>query len=161
DCVSRNWEGNRANGLSHKSDISGNGRYVAFESEASDLLPPGVDTNGKIDIFVRDMTTRSTVRVNLSTSDQQALGENSGYAAISSAGRFVVFSSSATNLVPVPASTGLQCYVRDRDVSGSGIFDKPGNVSTQRLSETPAGDVALKKSGGNADMTADGRFAVF
>jgi Tol biopolymer transport system component len=161
DCVSRNWSGAQGgNGVSHKAAISGDGRFVCFESAAFDLLPPGVDTNGKIDIFVRDLDRKQTVRVSISTAGEQAV-DNSGYSAMSFDGRFVAFTSTAQNLVTVPPARGYQFFIRDRDVSGTGRFDQPGNVATRRMSQTPAGVVGAGKNGGNCDVSADGRFTVF
>jgi Tol biopolymer transport system component len=161
DCVSRRWNNAAGgNGVSHKSAISGDGRFVCFESAATDLLPPGVDTNGRIDIFVRDLDHKVTVRVSVSSTGEQAV-DNSGYSAISFDGRFVAFTSTAQNLVTVPQGRGYQFFVRDRDVSDSGNYDAPGNVATRRLSQTPAGVVGTGKNGGNCDVSADGRFTVF
>src|SRR3954451_13493427 len=84
--------------------ISADGRYVAFASVATDLVPG--DTNGRSDVFVRDRQTGTTERVSVSSSGQQAnFGGGSGdiessAPAISADGRYVAFASIATNLVP-------------------------------------------------------------
>ena len=58
---------------------------------------------------------------------------------ISADGRYVAFSSDATNLVPGDTNTSTDVFVHDRDVSGSGIFDTPGNIQTTRVSVDNAG----------------------
>lgn len=89
-------EGNGESGRSHYSyEISGDGRFVAFTSAADNLVPN--DTNGEIDVFVHDLRTRSTMRVSVSSTGEEADGE-SLTPSLSADGRFVSFDSSATNL---------------------------------------------------------------
>ncbi len=150
-----------ADGVSRKPQVSGNGRFIAFEGTASDLIAPGLDTNNQSDVFVRDLQQGLTVRVSVSSSGGQANG-TSGYAALSYDGRFVAFSSSARNLVPGDTTRGfLDCFVHDRDVAGDGVFDEPGDICTRRMSTTPTGVQANARSGGNCDLSADGRFLAF
>ena len=89
--------GHEANDLSQSASISADGRFVAYDSSASNLVPG--DTNGQSDIFVRDRETGTTVRVSVSASGEQA-NRHCLDAAISADGRFVAFTSGATNLVP-------------------------------------------------------------
>ena len=101
ECVSVDSSGNETNGWSGEPTISGDGRYVAFCSEASNLVPG--DTNGFRDIFVHDRQTGVTERVSIDSSGNQ--GNNiSGYyvdsSSISADGRYVAFDSDASNLVP-------------------------------------------------------------
>jgi Tol biopolymer transport system component len=91
------------------SDISSGGRYVAFASGAIKLVKG--DTNRRVDVFVRDMTGKRTVRASLATTDQQADGASSG-PSISADGRFVTFLSRAPNLTPQQPS-GENVFVRD------------------------------------------------
>ena len=90
--------------------MSGGGRYVAFWSAASNLVPG--DTNGASDLFVRDRKTGTTVRASLGPNGAQANGE-SYEALISRDGRFVVFTSRATNLVPNVSGPDSQIFRRD------------------------------------------------
>ena len=99
--------------------ISGSGRFVAFESSAR-LVPedtnhtsdvPG-DTNGVTDIFVRDLQTRITERVSVSSTDLEADGQ-SRYPSISAHGAHIAFMSSATDLVPGDQNAQDDCFVRD------------------------------------------------
>ena len=88
--------GGQANGDSSFPVISADGRFVAFESYATNLVSG--DTNGVRDIFVHDRQTGTTERMSVATGGGQATGE-SVFAAISADGRFVAFHSLATNLV--------------------------------------------------------------
>jgi hypothetical protein len=103
--------GHQANGLSSSPTISADGRFVAFQSEASNLVPG--DTNGHSDVFVRDRAAQVTRRVSVGAGGQQGNGE-SFEPAISAGGRFVVFWSSASNLVAGDTNNADDIFVRDR-----------------------------------------------
>jgi Tol biopolymer transport system component len=90
-------KGNEANNSSGSSDISADGRYVAFQSYASNLVPG--DTNRKKDVFVLDRKTGLVRRVSLSADGEQQNGESMGLT-ISADGAWVAFMSLASNLVP-------------------------------------------------------------
>ncbi|MGH2635083.1 MAG: CARDB domain-containing protein [Actinomycetota bacterium] len=92
--------------------VSADGRFVAFWSNATNLVPG--DTNERPDVFVRDRETGTTQRVSVSSDEEQSDGNSPeagvrGFVAegpdITPDGRFVVFSSSATNLVPGDTNT--------------------------------------------------------
>jgi len=91
--------------------LSADGRVVAFSSYASNLVPG--DTNGKFDNFVHDRTTGATERISVDSSGAQA-DDHSGESALSADGRFVAFTSLATNLVPGDHNGHLDVFVRDR-----------------------------------------------
>jgi Tol biopolymer transport system component len=91
--------------------LSADGRVVAFSSYASNLVPG--DTNGKFDDFVHDRTTGATERISVDSSGAQA-DDHSGETALSADGRFVAFTSLATNLVPGDTNGHLDVFVRDR-----------------------------------------------
>ena len=83
------------NGWSGRPDISDDGRYVVFESRATDLVAGG-DANGNgLDIYLFDASDRSLRRVSLATSGEQPATGESAAPAISGTGRFVVFTSTA------------------------------------------------------------------
>jgi Tol biopolymer transport system component len=88
--------GGQANGHSADPSVSDDGRFVAFRSDASNLVP--ADTNGRADIFVHDRTTGTTVRVGQPSGSES--NGSSAAPAISGDGAWVVFESDATNLVP-------------------------------------------------------------
>jgi Tol biopolymer transport system component len=92
--------------------ISGDGRYVAFHSDASNLVPG--DTNRAFDIFVRDRSTRKTRRISVGPAGAQANAESLGAPVISGNGRYVAFASLATNLVAGDANDITDIFVRDR-----------------------------------------------
>jgi len=103
--TSRVSQGSEPDGFSDSPAISGNGRYVVFRSGATNLLGAGNDTNGKLDIFLRDTCigagggcTPSTVRASVDSSGTEANNHNDA-PAVSADGRYVVFESTATNLV--------------------------------------------------------------
>jgi len=96
ELVSVNSEGEQGNMRSLKPSISGDGRFVAFHSDATNLVPG--DGNGSTDVFVRDRQTGTTVRVSVSSSGTEGDGR-SEFASISADGTRVAFYSSATNLV--------------------------------------------------------------
>ena len=137
--VSRATTGNPANGVSRDPSVSADGRYVVFSSFATDLVDG--DTNGFGDVFMRDMDTGLTALV--SSAGAPANGTSSlsglpGAREISDDGRYVVFTSSATNLTDAATNRALQVYVRDMTsrtvVRASVNNDVPalaGNLSSQ------------------------------
>jgi len=96
--------------------ISGDGRYVAFTSPATNLLGPGGDTNGGRDAFVHDCVTRVTERVNVAFGGGEPSPVSDPDVAISADGRFVVFDSTASDLLPPGVDTNgtSDVFVRDR-----------------------------------------------
>jgi hypothetical protein len=106
--------------------VSGDGRYVAFQSSATDLVSP--DNNPADDIFVRDTVGGTTVMVSVNTSGVQANG-NCLEPSITDDGRYIVFKSTATNL-GAAGGPQLRAYYHDRDADADGILDEPGAIST-------------------------------
>jgi Tol biopolymer transport system component len=90
-------DGTQGNSGSAWSAISADGRYVAFDSSATNLVPG--DTNGVLDVFIHDRQTGQTSRVSVASDGTQGNGA-SHLPAISADGRYVAFTSFATNLVP-------------------------------------------------------------
>ena len=91
--------------------ISSDGRFVAFASDATNLVP--TDTNQRTDIFVRDRRLGTTTRVSVGPASVQA-DQPSTTPRISGDGRFVVFGSVATNLVPGDTNSAPDVFVHDR-----------------------------------------------
>jgi hypothetical protein len=92
--------------------ISADGRFVAFDSRATNLVPG--DSNGFDDLFVHDMLSGSTTRVNVSTSGTPGDHDSSNQSlSISADGRCVAFSNSSTNLVGVDTNGASDVFVRD------------------------------------------------
>ncbi|BBH70112.1 hypothetical protein ACTI_67970 [Actinoplanes sp. OR16] len=109
--VSVSSGGVQGDGVSVLSAISGDGRYVVFGSEASNLVPG--DTNGYGDIFLHDRQTGATERVSVSTAGSQA-NEQSVIPAVSDDGNRVAFLSFASDLVPGDTNGFADVFVRDR-----------------------------------------------
>lgn len=155
--ASLNNAGNGGTGDSSRATISSNGRYVAFESVADNLVPR--DSNGRSDIFVRDMVAGRTARV--SVSSDGAEGDSDSYdPAFSGDGRFITFQSRSTNLVAGANSTISKVFLHDRDFDADGVFDEPGGVETALVSRTAAGGEANGDSF-NGTISADGRQIAF
>jgi hypothetical protein len=96
-------------------DISADGRFVAFESISTNLVAG--DTNGILDVFVHDRQTGTTTRVSVPTGGSPQANDESVEPAISGDGRFVVFLSFATNLVPGGTSGNGDVFVHDRQTN--------------------------------------------
>jgi Tol biopolymer transport system component len=143
-----------ANAHSASSSVSENGRYVAFQSDATNLTPEGVGG-----IFVRDMQTGTTTLVSRASGADGATGTRKSYApSISADGRFVAFHSAARNLVPGTPFCFDQfefvcylVYVRDRATN-----------TTELVSRASGQDGALPDwYASNASISGDGRFVAF
>jgi Tol biopolymer transport system component len=126
--------------------ISADGRYVAFQSKATNLVPG--DTNTREDVFVHDRQTGQTTRDSVASDGSQGNAASSG-ASISADGRIVIFSSQASNLVPADANNAVDVFARDRQ-SGQ----------TTRIAVSTAGIPASAKSGAGV-VSPSGRFVVF
>jgi len=109
-CVSVNALGELGNGKSTDATVSADGRYVVFQSRANNLVPG--DTNGVEDIFVHDVLTRQTNRVNISSSGAQA-NFPAFWPTISADGGTVCFSSVAPNLVPSDTNFRSDIFIHD------------------------------------------------
>jgi Tol biopolymer transport system component len=146
---------------SYVPSISGDGRYVAFESLATNLLGAGNDNNGFSDVFVHDLQTGATSRVSVDSAGAE--GDNNSYSpSISGDGRYVAFVSDATNLLGVGNDTNgsRDVFVHDRDADGNGTYDEPLGVSTVRVSVDSLGAEANGDSS-SSSISADGRYVAF
>ena len=145
--VSVSTSGVQGNDWSHLASISADGRYVAFDSFASNLVPG--DTNGIGDVFVHDRQTGATQRVSVSSSGTQAAGLNSAGASISADGRLVAFASGASNLVSGDSNNARDIFVHDRQTG-----------ATTRVSVSSSGVQANARSG-EFFLSPDGRYVAF
>lgn len=141
--VSVGRRGKQANEGSYSPAISGDGRLIAFDSLASNLVRG--DRNMSSDIFVRDLRSKSTERVSLGIGGAEANG-NSFDPAISDDGNVVAFWSKATNLVTDDTNNSADVFVHDRT---TGV--------TERVSVGP------RRDGGSFQpaLSADGRYVAF
>jgi Tol biopolymer transport system component len=120
--VSTSADGGQADAASSSAQISADGRYVIFESAASNLVAG--DTNGVADIFRKDLVTGAIERISTAGDGTEA-GGASRDAQISADGRYVLFESIADNLVAgdqrqnryLPEGSGHRC---DRAHLGDG-----------------------------------------
>ena len=126
--------------------ISDDGRYTVFASDAANLVAD--DTNASRDVFLRDLQAGTTVRVSLGPGGGQGNG-HSGFMSMSATGRYIVFASSATNLVPGDTNGAIDIFVRDVQTG-----------TTTRVSVGPGG-VQGNASSDEATVSADGRFVAF
>lgn len=109
--VSVGLGGAAANGDSGRPAVTATGRYVAFESDASNLVAG--DTNGRKDVFVRDTIAKKTTRVSVGAGGSQGNGQSQD-PSISDDGRYVAFSSGASNLVAGDSNGAFDVFVHDR-----------------------------------------------
>ncbi len=128
------------------SPISANGRFVVFVSDATNLVAG--DTNGQRDIFVRDLELGTTTRVSVSNTGAQA-NQQSYSPSISADGRFVVFTSDASNLVPGDTNGVADIFVRD-------LLNK----TTMRVNVSSSG-VQANQSSESPVINANGRYVAF
>ena len=141
--------GIEANSFSGSASLSADGRFVAFESGATNLVAGEVDGNGVEDIFVRDRQADTTERVSISDGEQEGDGA-SQVTAISADGRFVAFKSDATNLTAgADANGAADIFVRDRT-----------GGTTERVSVNSDEEEGDDDCGG-FDISSDGRMVVF
>lgn len=139
--------GEQANGASNHPAISGDGRYVAFTSQASNLVAG--DSNNAMDIFVHDLQDGITTRVSVDSDGVQANGDSWWRVAISEDGRYVAFSSAATNLVSGDTNGSSDIFRHDR-ITGETI----------RISLTFEGR-EVNSGSINPSISADGNLIAF
>jgi Tol biopolymer transport system component len=138
-------------GNSFAPSISSDGRYVAFESAADNLLGVGNDNNGVLDVFVHDRQTGATTRVSVDSAGAEGIGGDSSSCSISSDGRYVAFVSDATNLLGVGNDTNgrTDVFVHDRQTG-----------ATTRVSVDSAGAEGNNNSN-FPSISSDGRYVAF
>ncbi|MEW6775688.1 MAG: hypothetical protein AB1405_05310 [Bdellovibrionota bacterium] len=146
--VSRGWSGG-SNGTSGRACISADGRYVAYRSDASNLVSE--DPNGELtDVFLFDRQSGTTELASLGVSGAGANGQSVA-PSISADGRYVAFESSATNLTPGGDLNGSwgDIFVYDRDWNSvERVTLAPGGTAPNGDSRTPS-------------ISGDGEYVVF
>jgi Tol biopolymer transport system component len=139
-------DGGDASGKSHTPSINSSGRFIAFASLAGDLVEG--DENGFLDVYVYDKIADEMVRASVAAS----IGEPNGDSKdpyISGDGRYVTFSSAATNIVAEGANVNVDIYVRDLFLGETTkVSVRPDGVFTELNSWNPA-------------ISADGSHVVF
>lgn len=141
--VSTSSTGVEANASSQDPTISMNGRFVVFQSLASNLVAG--DSNAQADIFIKDLLNGATTRVSTDSTGAQA-DQQSRDASIAGNGRFVVFTSGATNLVAGDTNARDDIFVKDLQTGSTRIVSGSGTADDQSR---------------NAAISADGRVIAF
>jgi Tol biopolymer transport system component len=144
--VSGDINGDTGDHISDDPSISADGRYVAFVSGSSNLVEGG--TNDVVDIYVRDTTSGITSLVSVD-SDESVGNDHSSEPSISADGRYVAFSSSASNLVAGDTNGAVDIFVRDT-VDGT----------TTRISVSSS-DAQTNQSSFEPSISADSRYVAF
>jgi Tol biopolymer transport system component len=145
-CVSVDSSGNQGDGDSVFTSFSADGRYVAFHGGATNLVRN--DANHSWDVFVGDLLTGTTTRVSLDSNGNEG-NQSSINGVLSPDGRYVAFSSLATNLAPNDTNNWLDVFVRDRITGVTERVSVSSNGSQGDMwSDTPA-------------FAGDGRFVAF
>jgi hypothetical protein len=139
--------GAQANNGASTGEISADGTKVAFVSSSTNLVTG--DTNGKFDIFVRDLTLGTTERVSVSSAGVEGNGHSAAGVSISADGRFVGFRSDASNLVAGDTNGKSDAFVRDRQAG-----------TTTRVSVSSSGAQGDNASQGPM-LSANGQFVAF
>jgi Tol biopolymer transport system component len=143
--VSVSTSGAQGNGQSQNVSLSADAGLVAFDSDATNLVPG--DTNGWSDVFVRDTKHNTTTRISGAPDGGTANGASTN-SVISADGKFVAFRSAATNLVPGAPTTGI--YLRDLTAGTTTLVSKDANGAA----------IGLTIPDGIA-ISSTGRFVVF
>jgi len=139
-------DGNQGDDVSFEPSISADGRYVAFTSGASNLVP--ADTNDVYDVFVHDRQTGETVRLSVASDGKQGDGVSFD-PSISADGRCVAFRSDGSNLVPADTNDLCDIFVHDRQTG-----------QTERVSVASDGTQGDDWCG-DPSISADGRYVAF
>ena len=141
--------------INTRVSISDDGRYVAFMSSATNLVAG--DTNGKIDVFVRDRQTNTTERVSVATDGTQGNKDDVAGLGISDDGRYVAFNSRSSNLVTGDTNAGSpnggnDTFVRDRQL---------GTTERVSIADNEAESNGDNITGYNVTISSDGRYVTF
>jgi Tol biopolymer transport system component len=153
-CISIASGGGDANAASITPVISGDGSSVVFASSATNLLPPGTDTNGVDDIFIRDSAALNpTLRISLSETGSETSTGGNALPSVSANGRYVAFVSSATDLVANDTNGAEDVFVRDT---------QGGNSDIVRVSVDANGNQGVNNdASGLPSISDDGRYISF
>jgi Tol biopolymer transport system component len=149
--VSTSLASDGADGPSADPAISSDGRYVAFDSSADNLVTG--DTNQASDVFVRDLQTGTTVLVSVGADGTGPGNRDSLLSGFSASGRYILFRSFSTNLVSGVGFKGINLFWRDLQIGKTYAVTSAGTggaVYGNPLTST-AGSV----------MTPDGRYVFF
>lgn len=161
ELISHSSLGEQGNNQSLTPVLSKDGRWAAFVSAATNLVPG--DSNGALDVFLHDRERRTTTRISVASDGSQANGASFGRAiAISDDGRYVAFASRADNLVA--GDTNVYC---DQDLDGQGdencadIFVHDRLVGFTRRVSVAADDSQADAAASHPTISGDGQVVAF
>lgn len=155
--------GNAAASNSMEGTISSNARVVVFQSNARNLVP-GV-TNGRLHIYAHDSClgatacTPSTVLVSADSSGNEANAE-SDYPAMSADGRYVAFTSHATNLIANDTNNVVDVFLRDTCI-GALVGCTPSTILVTANTSGGVSGGGLQQIAGLVSISGDGRYVLF
>ncbi len=151
--VSRALHGGSAAGSSLQPAISADGRFVAFTSSAPDLVED--DSNGSLDVFVHDLRTEVTTLISRGSNGE--LADNDSFSpSLSADGRFVAFSSLASNLDARDTNAAPDVYMHDR-VTGRTTLVSAG--ADGQSGDGPSGQPSVSANGRLVAFTSAAHFA--
>ena len=145
--ISSTPTGGALDGTSFTPSVSGNGRFVAWASNATNVLP--ADADGAYDVFVTDLATGMTTLESVSTAGTKGNAASTA-PALSEDGRLLVFQSTATNLVANDTNGTSDVFLRDRTAG-----------TTVRISTTTAGAQATGGNSTDPAISDDGTTVAF
>ncbi len=149
-------EETQGNDDSSESSISGDGRYIAFVSRATDLIP-GNTMAGVAHVYVRDMLSRTTTLVDIpAVVDPLLISEDSGSPSISGDGRFIVFESDETGLLGTGATDASRKHVFLRD-----LFLGTTTLVSTNFSGGEGGNAGTGRTSRDPEISSDGRFVTY
>lgn len=142
------------NGDSFYPSISANGRYIAFTSDATNLVKGEIDSNGVSDVFVIETNQKKTSRISVDSSENQVSG--GGYnPRISADGNYIAFGSGATSLVPGDLNSKTDVFLRNRYAGTTTL------VSVFSEGGQGIDDSCINDDDYVPDISSDGRYIVF
>jgi Tol biopolymer transport system component len=153
--ISTGWDGSEANDDSWEVSISGDGRYVAFSSDADNLVQPNgyPDSNHARDVFIYDRIGGDTIRGSVRDQTAKTVGNNtSDQPFISTDGLFLVFRSKATDLI-LPTL--------DTNGSIADIFIRDLTLNSTYLVSVDAGGGQMVLESATPTISDDGEFVAF
>lgn len=119
------------------ASISDDGRWVIFDTVMDDLVAG--DTNTDYDVFARDRSTQTTLRLSMRPDGTEIPWGDAMYSAASGDGRFITFNSEYNQLVAGDTNSKSDVFLLDRDADGNGVFDETGTTTLRRVSTTATG----------------------
>jgi Tol biopolymer transport system component len=129
-------------------DLSTHGRFLAYTSTATDLVPGQVEGNNSADVFLFDRATGANTLVSHAAGVPAKTGDNQSFTPrVSDDGRFVAYTSDSSDLVAGANAGG-----------GDNVYLYDSSIGTNALVTHPAGLLNMRASGYLSDMTPDGRF---